>query len=248
MMNLFGRSGFSHGDRIEAAGQPVRLSVNARARRISLRVDRVKREAIATAPSVRRLGEAVAFARERADWIADQLADLPKTTPLRPGAALTLFGRPVHLVAGSGRAKLAEGLDGFTITAPDDAAYGDRVLRLVKAEARRWLTERTVVYAEALNQPVPQIAITDTRGRWGSCRPTSARGPAAIRYSWRLAMAPADVADYVVAHECAHLIEANHGPRFWALVRQINGDPAPHRGWLKREGGRLQAVGRSPAP
>eukprot|EP01035_Chromulina_nebulosa_P048944 gene48944-biopygen34245 len=57
MMNLFGRSGFSHGDRIEAAGQPVRLSVNARARRISLRVDRVKREAIATAPSVRRLGD-----------------------------------------------------------------------------------------------------------------------------------------------------------------------------------------------
>lgn len=245
-MNLFGRPRFSHGDRIEADGHPVRLSVNARARRISLRVDRVKREAIAVAPSARRLDEAVAFARERIDWIASQLADLPQTTRLRPGTEISLFGEMVRLVAGTGRARLnpATAFEGASITAPDDAAFGDRVMRLVKAEARRWLTERTVVHSRALNQPLPKIAITDARGRWGSCRPASARGPASIRYSWRLALAPAAVADYVAAHECAHLIEANHGPRFWALVREINGDPAPHRGWLKREGGRLQAVGR----
>lgn len=246
-MNLFGRAPFSHGDRIEADGQPVRLAVNARARRISLRVDRVKREAIAVAPSIRRLAEAVAFARERSDWIASQLADLPAATPLRPGTEITLFGAPVRLVGQPGRARFTPGTDDApaAITAPDDAAFGDRVLRLIKAEARRWLTERTVVHSAALHQPPPKIAITDTRGRWGSCRPASSRGPAAIRYSWRLALAPAEVADYVAAHECAHLIEANHGPRFWALVRELNGDPAPHRGWLRREGARLQAVGRS---
>lgn len=246
MMKLFGRPKFSHGDRIEADGHPVRLSVNARARRISLRVDRVKREAIAIAPSARRLDEAVAFAHERSDWIASQLADLPQTTRLRPGTEISLFGETVRLVSGVGRARLvpATETDGPAIAAPDDAAFGDRVLRLIKAEARRWLTDRTVVHSRALNQPLPKIAITDARGRWGSCRPASARGPASIRYSWRLALAPAEVADYVAAHECAHLIEANHGPKFWALVRELNGDPAPHRGWLKREGSRLQAVGR----
>lgn len=246
-MNLFGRPSFSHGERIEADGQPVRLAVNARARRISLRVDRVKREAIAIAPSVRRLGEAVAFARERADWIATQLADLPMATPLRPGTEILIFGQTVRLTAAPGRARFipASGEFDAVIATPDDAAFGDRVLRLIKAEARRWLTERTAVHSAALGQPLPTIAITDTRGRWGSCRPASIRGPAAIRYSWRLALAPAEVADYVAAHECAHLIEANHGPRFWALVRELNGDPAPHRGWLKREGARLQAVGRT---
>lgn len=245
-MNLFGRPSFSHGDRIEADGQPVRLAVNARARRISLRVDRVKREAIAIAPSARRLGEAVAFARERSDWIAVQLADLPEVTPLKPGMEILIFGETVRLTAAPGRARFIPAAGAFdaVISAPDDAAFGDRVLRLIKGEARRWLTERTAAHSLALNQPVPKIAITDTRGRWGSCRPASSRGPAAIRYSWRLALAPAAVADYVAAHECAHLIEANHGPRFWALVREINGDPAPHRGWLKREGARLQAVGR----
>ncbi|WP_425430359.1 M48 family metallopeptidase [Caulobacter mirabilis] len=246
-MNLFGRRpAFSHGDRIEAEGFPIRLTVNARARRVSLRIDRIRREVIAVAPSVRRLPEAVAFAREKADWIAGQLADLPDGQPLGPGMEISLFGAPVQLLASAGRARFTPAAADrpAAITAPDDAAFADRALRLVKTEARRWLGERTAHYADALGRPLPKVAITDTRGRWGSCRPASPRAEASIRYSWRLALAPEAVADYVVAHECAHLIEANHGPRFWAIVHDLVGDHAPHRAWLKREGARLHAFGR----
>ncbi len=225
---------------------PVRLVVNARARRVSLRIDRVKREVIATAPNARRLAEAVAFAREKAGWIAGQLADLPESRPLAPGMRIALFGEPVDLVATGGRARFSRAttLQDARIAAPADAAFGDRVLRLVKGEARRWLTDRTHRYAVRLNRPMPGVSIADPKGRWGSCRPAGFRAPAAIRYSWRLALAPAEVADYVAAHECAHLIEANHGPRFWALVHELVGDHAPHRAWLKAEGARLHAFGR----
>ncbi|MFY8209810.1 MAG: YgjP-like metallopeptidase domain-containing protein, partial [Caulobacter sp.] len=48
---------------------------------------------------------------------------------------------------------------------------------------------------------------------------------------------------YVAAHECAHLIEANHGPRFWALCEQLIGDPAPHRAWLRAHAAELHAIG-----
>ncbi|HEU5321449.1 MAG TPA: YgjP-like metallopeptidase domain-containing protein, partial [Methylomirabilota bacterium] len=65
-----------------------------------------------------------------------------------------------------------------------------------------------------------------------------------IRYSWRLALAPFAVADYVAAHECAHLLELNHGPRFWAHVRNLVGDERRHRAWLRAEGARLHAFGR----
>jgi hypothetical protein len=159
---------------------------------------------------------------------------------------ITLFGAPCDLMAGPGRARYSPPSDTAParITAPDDAAFGDRVLRLIRVEARRWLTERTEVYAGRLARPMPKVAITDARGRWGSCRPASPRAGASIRYSWRLALAPARVADYVAAHECAHLIEANHGPRFWALVHGLVGDHAPHRDWLRREGARLHAFGR----
>ena len=83
-MSIFGRS-LADGDRLEVAGATVRLKVHARARRISLRLDRTKREIIATAPSQRRLPEAAAFARDRASWIAERLAELPQEWVLSLG-------------------------------------------------------------------------------------------------------------------------------------------------------------------
>ncbi len=238
-MNLF-RPTYAHGDRLETAGHPLRLAVNPRARRVSLRVDRVKREVVAIAPTARRLTEAVAFARDKVDWIAAQLADLPAPARLAPGGTITLFGETVRLEAGPGRAKLKDGV----LTGPDDAAYADRAIRLIKAEARRVLTERTAHYAGRLGKPMPSLAIMDAKGRWGSCKGGPAGQPGSIRYSWRLALAPFAVADYVAAHECAHLVEANHSPRFWAVVKSLIGDHAPHRAWLRTEGSRLHAFGR----
>ena len=64
-MSLFGRSpprakALADGDRLEVAGTPVTLKVNRRARRVSLRLDRTRREIVATAPSPRPLSEAAA--------------------------------------------------------------------------------------------------------------------------------------------------------------------------------------------
>lgn len=231
---------FSDGDRLEIGGWPVRLRVDGRARRVSLRVDRAKSEIVALAPSPRRLNEAVAFAQEKSGWIAKQLAALPERMSLAPGGILRLNDQPYRLETGPGRARLEDG----RIVAPDDPNWGLKVIRLAKREALTVLTERTAIHASALGRPMPSVAVADPKARWGSCRPATPRAPAAIRYSWRLILAPAAVADYVAAHECAHLIEANHGPRFWALVHELVGDHAPHRAWLKAEGARLHAFGR----
>src|ERR1700709_206180 len=103
-MSLFGRS-LADGDRLEVAGTAVTLKVNRRARRVSLRLDRTRREIVATAPSPRRLSEAAAFARERANWIAERIAELPEAAPIHPGMTLMVFGEPVRLETGTGRAK-----------------------------------------------------------------------------------------------------------------------------------------------
>ncbi len=52
--------------------------------------------------------------------------------------------------------------------------------------------------------------------RFGSCTPSDGT----IRLSHRLASMPVWVRDYVLVHELAHLLEANHGPRFWKLVNR----------------------------
>jgi len=245
-MSPFGRS-FADGDRLEVAGAPVRLKVNRRARRVSLRLDRTKREVVATAPSLRRLSEAAAFARERAGWIAERLSELPQTQVLAPGMLIELFGRPVRLEAGSGRARWIEAIDGST---PRIAAMGEgegyarAVILVIRRKALEVLGARTAHYAGRLGAPMPKVTVADARSRWGSCKAGVHGAPGSIRYSWRLALAPFEVADYVAAHECAHLLEQNHGPRFWAHVRALVGDERRHRAWLRAEGARLHAFGR----
>ncbi len=244
-MSPFGRN-FADGDRIEIAGAVIRLKVHARARRVSLRLDRSRREVVATAPSPRRLGEAAAFARDRIDWILARLDELPAPQPLAPGARLSLFGAEVVLVEATGRARLVAGADdepGQILAAGDDETYARAVQRVVKRHALEELAALTAIHARALGAAAPKVALTDARSRWGSCKPAMGAQPAVVRYSWRLALAPPEVSDYVVAHECAHLRELNHGPRFWALVEALVGDPAPHRQWLRLHGARLHAVG-----
>jgi predicted metal-dependent hydrolase len=245
-MSPFGRA-LADGDRLEVAGAPVRLKVNARARRVSLRLDRTRREVVATAPSPRRLAEAAAFARSRAGWIAERLAELPPPATFAPGQLIEVFGRPVRLEAGAGRARWVEPVDGSTpkITAMGEGeGYARAVILVIRKKALEVLSARTAHYAARLGAPMPKVSVADAKSRWGSCRPGLHGAPGAIRYSWRLALAPFDVADYVAAHECAHLLELNHGPKFWAHVRALVGDERPHRAWLRAEGARLHAFGR----
>jgi predicted metal-dependent hydrolase len=244
------RTAYAAGDLIEVDGRPVRLTVNARARRISLRLDPARREVVAVAPSVRKLADAVSFAGQRTEWIAAHLDRLPPASPFRPGAVIEVAGAPCRLEQAAMR--ITPRLLPATAAEParllaygEGEAYSRAVLRALRAEALRRLTEHTAGYAARLNLPCPPVAIMDARGRWGSCRQPFAGRPAVIRYSWRLILAPPGVLDYVAAHECAHLMEANHGPGFWALVHELYGDHAAARSWLKTNGARLHAVGQA---
>jgi predicted metal-dependent hydrolase len=244
-MSPFGRA-FSDGDRLEVAGATVTLKVHRRARRVSLRLDRTNRQIVATAPSLRRLAEAAAFARERAQWIADRLAELPDAAPIHPEMTLEVFGEPVRLERGTGRARWIDARDGAPARIQamgEGEGYTRAVVLMIRKRAAAVLCERTAVHAARLGAPMPKVAIMDARARWGSCKPGARGGPGSIRYSWRLALAPWAVADYVAAHECAHLLEMNHGPRFWAHVKRLVGDAGPHRQWLREHGARLHAFG-----
>ncbi|MET0365229.1 MAG: M48 family metallopeptidase, partial [Sphingobium sp.] len=74
--------------------------------------------------------------------------------------------------------------------------------------------------------------------RWGSC---AADG--AIRYSWRLILAPPEVRISTVAHEVAHLKHLDHSPAFHAFHRSIcPSDTVAARAWLKANGAGLHRI------
>ena len=56
--------------------------------------------------------------------------------------------------------------------------------------------------------------VANQNKRHGSCTP----GRGTIRISHRVAEMPRFVQDYIIIHELAHLVEPNHGKKFWEVV------------------------------
>ncbi len=48
------------------------------------------------------------------------------------------------------------------------------------------------------------------------------------------------VIDYVIVHELAHLIEANHTPKFWNIVRTQAPSMEKAKAWLQKHGSLLE--------
>lgn len=104
-----------------------------------------------------------------------------------------------------------------------------------KAEEK--IVPRVKQHACQLGVEVADVKIVDNRYRWGSCTPNNN-----INLNWRLIKAPMFVIDYVIIHELAHLIEANHTPRFWNIIRAQTPTMDKAKAWLKEYGQLLEQV------
>jgi hypothetical protein len=130
---------------------------------------------------------------------------------------------------------------GDTLVAGGDAeGLEKRLLRWLSRHALDVLSAETQEFAAKAGVTVTRVGVGDPLSRWGSC---SASG--AIRYSWRLILAPEFVRRATVAHEVAHRIHMHHGPEFHVLVEELLGaDPKPARLWLRQRGALLHRLGR----
>lgn len=105
---------------------------------------------------------------------------------------------------------------------------------LYRTRAREYLTKRIDKYAQQMSVTYENLELRNQRTRWGSC---STGGT--ISLNWRLIMAPADIIDYLVVHELAHLTEQNHGPEFWELIETHIPDSREKATWLEENSVRL---------
>ncbi len=211
---------------------PLLLRRSSRARRISLRVSRLDGRVTLTLPHGVPEAEALAFAREKAAWLRDALAQRPENVAVGFGTELPLEGRPVTVIPGPGRAVRLNGDHLEVPGAPAQAAR--RAQAFLKDRARARLSAASDRYAAALGRPYTRLTLRDTRSRWGSC---SSDGR--LMFSWRLILAPPDVLDYVAAHEVAHLAHMDHSRAFWETTRRLFGPWEAQRRWLRTHGGDL---------
>ncbi|MXW54091.1 MAG: M48 family metallopeptidase [Gemmatimonadetes bacterium] len=97
--------------------------------------------------------------------------------------------------------------------------------------AKEYLIPKVKSFGSTLGVEFASAKIMDSRYRWGSCTVKNN-----INLNWRLIKAPMFVIDYVIVHELAHLMEANHTSRFWNIVRTHAPLMEKAQRWLKENG------------
>lgn len=155
-----------------------------------------------------------------------------KSPPLQyvTGETLYVLGRPVRLVVEPlcGRKRSQAVFNGnhhLYLYVPDQASYAYKY----KVMMRFWKTLGERVFIHWLNQvhtwfsqrgyqvPYPALRQRSMKSRWGSCTP----GRASITMNIKLLEGPEAYIEYVMVHEMAHFIQANHSPAFHAIVAEF---------------------------
>jgi predicted metal-dependent hydrolase len=221
--------------------EPFKVVRNARARRLKLTLDPVSGRAKLVLPKRAALKPALAWAHGKADWLAGERAKLPQPRPFVDGALLPVADEELTIRWTEGASRIVRPGEGTLLLSGPAETVSRRVEAWLKRSALDVLTRETTEFASIAGVTVSRVGVGDATGRWGSCASSGA-----IRYSWRLILAPGWVRRATVAHEVAHRVHMHHGPTFHALVLELLGsDPAPARAWLRRHGAALHWFGRS---
>ena len=233
---------------LEALGAPIEVRRHPAARRLTLRVSKTKRAVVITVPADYRIEEATKFVRSNLDWVRERLGNVPEPVPFAAGSKIPFRGR-LHQVCftGSQRVRGVVEIADAEMRVPSLRVSG----RLEHAPRRLkdWLIEQartdldTCVqdHCKKLGVKARSIILRDQTSRWGSC---TANGQ--LSFSWRLILAPTHVLDYVAAHEVSHLLEMNHGPRFWKHVARSMPRLEEAKRWLRNHGADLHRYGAEP--
>jgi predicted metal-dependent hydrolase len=223
-----------------AAAAELKLVVSPRARVMRLRIDRRSGAVVLTVPRRVSRRQALDWAAGHRAWIEAQLAKIVPTSTLGDGAELPLHGAPHRIRWAAGASRVPKLEPGAIVVGGPPETLEPRILRWLHRHAAGILSRETAEFAAKAGVSVSRVGIGDPVSRWGSCSSSGA-----IRYSWRLILAPEWVRRATVAHEVAHRIHMNHGPDFHALVERLLGaDPKPARLWLRRQGPSLHRIAR----
>ena len=188
----------------------VRLSVDARGLTLS-------------APVTLPHSQIEAFLRENGPWVVRNVAKW-RTRRVAPqswndGAAIPYLGDALvlrHEFSMRPRVELDGGVLRVGLARHGDEAVQAAVTRWYRGAAHAHFNARSFALARESGIEPPRVFVSSARTRWGSCN--RARE---VRLAWRLLKARAELVDYVICHELAHLAHMDHSQAFWAEVGRL---------------------------
>ncbi len=215
---------------------------SAKRRQLTITVER-DRSVVVHAPEgldeekIRRVIEA------KRQWIYEKINHPQKyrDLPHGPGKELVSGESALYLGRQYRIEVVRNGLDGvrfnrgFLIPADLGKKREEALREWYIGRAKEKIIPRVKAHARKLGVEAAAVKIADGHYRWGSCTTRNNVG-----FNWRLIKAPMFVIDYVIVHELAHLIEPNHTPRFWNIIRTQIPMMEKAKVWLKENGQLLE--------
>jgi len=110
----------------------------------------------------------------------------------------------------------------------------DELEYFYREAARDHITTLVDQWTNTLDVTYDTIYIRNQRTKWASCSSKSN-----LNFNFRLMMAPPEIVEYIVTHECCHLIQPNHGPRFNRLLSRYAPNHGSHERWLDENSPKL---------
>jgi predicted metal-dependent hydrolase len=217
---------------IDGTKVPVKIIVE---RRNGARVSLASESVIIRVPKSMWMGTDV---QKHVDWAVNWIKNLKKSNPTvldkylkkrryLDGEIFKIGGESFMLdiqreSRDSGRILLGKEGD-LVIRIPNGGNYDEQelirklVIKFCQRFFERKITEKVKYYNDTyFKKEINSVKLKYNKSNWGSC--STGKN---LNFSIRLMFAPEDVIDYVVVHELAHLIEMNHGDRFWKIVETV---------------------------
>ncbi len=183
-----------------------------------------------------------AFVRSKTPFILKRLKDAEKSrietedSGISDGGCFYFLGEKKTIrVEKDAREQVFFGDSEVLIRMPDPADEKRRTLLFERALLRRIKEIYLQMLAEIhpmfrrFNIPYPTVRFRAMKSRYGSC--TMARKT--ITLNTRMIGSPAESIEYVVAHELAHFVVADHSTRFYQVVESVMPDWRARKKGLK---------------
>jgi predicted metal-dependent hydrolase len=136
---------------------------------------------------------------------------------------------------GRRRARVSRHAAELLVALPPDMELRPALEAWYRRQARSEVAVRLDGAVARAGRSYATLQIRGQRTRWASCSTSGA-----MSFNWRLLLAPAQILDYVVEHEVAHLDVQDHSARFWRLLGSRSPRWREHEAWLRRHGHALR--------
>lgn len=105
----------------------------------------------------------------------------------------------------------------------------EKLINYIKKSLKNYISEKAEIFSSAYNFKFNNISISKAKTCWGSCSFNNN-----LHFTYKLALCPLEIIDYVIVHELVHTKIKNHSIAFWAKIEQINSNYKIHEKWLRK--------------